>query len=178
MAELTTLARPYAKAAFESGLGDNSLGHWSSVLATAASVSSEQSVTRLLTDPSLSTDSVVDSFVELLGDDLDTKARNFIRLLAENKRLVLLPAISALFHALKANQERSITVEITTAFEVSSENLDNLAQGLKGRLAQDVSLSTTVDNSLIGGAVVRAGDTVIDNSVRGKLVKLVESMNS
>ncbi len=83
-----------------------------------------------------------------------------------------------MFHALKANQEKSITVEITTAFEISSETLDNLAQSLKGRLAQDINLSTTVDNSLIGGAVVRAGDTVIDNSVRGKLVKLVESMNS
>ena len=178
MAELITLARPYAKAAFESGLGDNSLERWSSVLTTAAAVSSERSVMRLLTDPSSSTDSVVSSFVELLGDEIDTKDRNFIRLLAENKRLVLLPAISEMFHSLKANQERSITVEITTAFEISSETLDNLAQGLKGRLAQDINLSTTVDNSLIGGAVVRAGDTVIDNSVRGKLVKLVESMNS
>ena len=178
MAELITLARPYAKAAFESGLGDNSLDHWSSVLTTAAAVSSEQSVIRLITDPSLSTDSVVNSFIELLGDEIDTNDRNLFRLLAENKRLVLLPAISELFHALKANQERSITVEITTAFEVSSEALDNLAQSLKGRLAQDINLSATVDSRLIGGAVVRAGDTVIDNSVRGKLVKLVESMNS
>jgi len=121
---------------------------------------------------------MADAFVGLLGDELSDKGQNFIRLLAENKRLILLPAISSLFHILKANQEKSIDVEITTAFEVSSETLNNLVQGLKARLAREINLSTSVDNSLIGGAVVRAGDTVIDSSVRGKLVKLVESMNS
>ena len=91
---------------------------------------------------------------------------------------MLLPTISTLFNSLKANQEKSIEVDITTAFEVSSETLNTLVQGLKERLARDVNLSTSVDSDLIGGAVVRAGDTVIDNSVRGKLVKLAESMNS
>ena len=178
MAELTTLARPYAKAAFQSALDDSALDSWSSMLTTAAAVSSEQSVIGLLTDPALSTDSMADAFIELLGDELITKGQNLIRLLAENKRLILLPAISSLFHILKANQEKSIDVEITTAFEVSSETLNNLVQGLKDRLAREINLGTSVDSSLIGGAVVRAGDTVIDSSVRGKLVKLVESMNS
>ena len=178
MAELTTLARPYAKAAFQSALDDSALDSWSAMLTTAAAVSSEQSVIGLLTDPALSTDSMADAFVGLLGDELSDKGQNFIQLLAENKRLILLPAISSLFHILKANQEKSIDVEITTAFEVSSETLNNLVQGLKARLAREINLSTSVDNSLIGGAVVRAGDTVIDSSVRGKLVKLVESMNS
>ena len=104
MAELTTLARPYAKAAFQSALDDSALDSWSAMLTTAAAVSSEQSVIGLLTDPALSTDSMADAFVGLLCDELSDKGQNFIRLLAENKRLILLPAISSLFHILKANK--------------------------------------------------------------------------
>ena len=79
---------------------------------------------------------------------------------------------------LKANQEKSVDVEITTAFEVSSEISDKLAAALKNRLQREIRLATSVDKSLIGGAVIRAGDTVIDSSVRGKLKKLAEAMNS
>ena len=178
MAEFITLARPYAKAAFQSALDEKALDSWSSMLDMAAAVSSEQPVKGFLTSPSLPADTIANAFVDLLGDELNTKGQNFIRLLAENKRMNLLPAISNLFHILKSNQEKSINVEITTAFEVSPETLDNLVRSLKERLAREVKFSTTVDNNLIGGAVVRAGDTVIDNSVRGKLVKLFESMNS
>jgi F-type H+-transporting ATPase subunit delta len=99
-------------------------------------------------------------------------------LLAENKRLSLLPEISTLFEILKANQEKSIDVEITTAFEISLDVSNKLAQALKIRLQREIKLATRVNQNLIGGAVIRAGDTVIDNSIRGKLSKLAESMNS
>ena len=178
MAELSTLARPYAKAAFQSGLDAGALDAWSGMLKTAAAVAGDSAVAGLLSDPSLTSEQMAAAFTDLLGDELNDQGKNFIRLLAENKRLVLLPTISTLFHSLKANQEKSIDVDITTAFEVSSETLNTLVQGLKERLARDINLSTSVDSDLIGGAVVRAGDTVIDNSVRGKLVKLAESMNS
>jgi F-type H+-transporting ATPase subunit delta len=99
-------------------------------------------------------------------------------LLSENKRLALLPEVSELFENLKANQEKSVDVEITTAFKISSEVSGKLAKALKKRLERDINLATSIDQSLLGGAVIRAGDTVIDSSVRGKLNKLAESMNS
>ena len=178
MAELSTIARPYAKAAFAVAVQDSALDSWSSMLGLASAVASQDSVSGLLTDPSLSTERVAQSFIDVCGDSLDAKGQNFIRLLAENKRLVLLPEIAALFEILKANQEKSVDVEITTAFEVSSEISEKLANALKTRLKRDIRLATSVDKTLIGGAVIRAGDTVIDSSVRGKLKKLAEAMNS
>ena len=178
MAELSTIARPYAKAAFAVAVQDSALDSWSSMLGLASAVASQDSVSGLLTDPSLSTERVAQSFIEVCGESLDAKGQNFIRLLAENKRLVLLSEIAAQFEILKANQEKSVDVEITTAFEVSSEISEKLANALKARLKRDIRLATSVDKSLIGGAVIRAGDTVIDSSVRGKLKKLAEAMNS
>ena len=178
MAELSTIARPYAKAAFAVAVQDSALDSWSSMLGLASAVASQDSVSGLLTDPSLSTERVAQSFIDVCGDSLDAKGQNFIRLLAENKRLVLLSEIAAQFEILKANQEKSVDVEITTAFEVSSEISEKLANALKARLKRDIRLATSVDKSLIGGAVIRAGDTVIDSSVRGKLKKLAEAMNS
>lgn len=178
MAELSTLARPYAKAAFQVALQDGALDPWSKMLSVSASVTANESVNTLLTDPSLSSAELASSFIGLCSDELDDKGKNFVHLLAENKRLLLLPAISEQFDVLKANQEKTLDVEVTTAYELSSETLDTLAQSLKQRLQCAVNLNTNVDQSLLGGAVIRTDDTVIDSSVRGKLVKLAESMNS
>ncbi|MCB1669512.1 MAG: F0F1 ATP synthase subunit delta [Gammaproteobacteria bacterium] len=178
MAELTTLARPYAKAAFEVALADNDLKSWSSLLGNAAAVAQNGEVKSILAAPSLSSGQVAQAFIDICGDGLNDKGRNLIRLLAENKRLMLLPEISELYEMLKANQEKSLDVEVTTAFEISSEVSSALVEALKRRLQRDIRLATRVDQSLIGGALIRAGDTVIDNSVRGKLAKLAESMNS
>jgi len=178
MAELTTLARPYAKAAFESALQDSALDNWSSMLRVSAAITAEEAVRTLLINPALSSEQVAQSFIDVCNEELDAKGQNFVRLLAENKRLELLPEISTLFENLKANQERSVDVEITTAFEISSDISDKLAQALKNRLQREINLATSVDEALIGGAIIRAGDTVIDSSVRGKLTKLAESLTS
>lgn len=178
MAELTTLARPYAKAAFEVALAGNALEKWSKMLTVSASVTRDEKVGSLLKSPALTSDQVANAFLQVCGDDLDAKGRNFISLLAENKRLVLLPQISQLFEVLKANQEKSVDVEITTAFEISSDISTKLAQALKTRLQREIKMVTRVNQDLIGGVVIRAGDTVIDSSVRGKLSKLAESMKS
>ncbi len=178
MAELITLARPYAKAAFEIALQDSELDKWSSMIALTAAVAGHSKVSVVLGSPSLSSEQIAKAFIEVCGEELDAKGKNFISLLAENKRLVLLPEISSLFEILKANQEMSVDVEITTAFEISSDVSNKLAQALKDRLKREIILTTNVDQSLIGGAVIRAGDNVIDSSVRGKLSKLAESMNS
>jgi F-type H+-transporting ATPase subunit delta len=178
MAEIITLARPYAKAAFEVALADSDLESWSKMLAVLASVADEGPVATMLSSPALAAEQLAQCLIDVCGDELDSKGQNFIRLLAENKRLDLLSGISTLFEALKANQEKSVDVEITTAFEISSDVSDKLAQALKTRLQREIKLATRVNQSLIGGAVIRAGDTVIDNSVRGKLSKLAELMNS
>lgn len=178
MAELTTLARPYAKAAFEVALAANALEKWSKMLTVSAAVARDETVSSLLKSPALTSEQVTDSFLQVCGEELDAKSKNFIRLLAENKRLVLLPQISQLFEVLKANQEKSVDVEITTAFEISSDISSKLAQALKTRLQREIKMVTHVNHDLIGGVVIRAGDTVIDSSVRGKLSKLAESMKS
>ena len=178
MAETTTLARPYARAAFEFASQDNALQSWSNLLALFAAVAKQPAVSSVLRDPSLSSSQIAESFESICGDAIDRKGKNFIQLLAENKRLVLLSEIAELFEVLKADRERSVEVEVTSAFEISSEVAGKLAASLKKRLDREINLSTSVDESLVGGAVIRAGDMVIDSSVRGKLTKLVESINS
>jgi len=178
MAELSTLARPYAKAAFQVAVQDGSLDNWSKMLTLSAAVSVDATVGVLLADPSRSAEELASAFLGVCGEEIDVKGSNFIHLLAENKRIKLLPEISEQFDEFKATQEKTLDVEVTTAFELSSETLAKLADSLKTKLERDVKLNTNVDQSLLGGAVIRAGDTVIDSSVRGKLVKLAESMNS
>jgi F-type H+-transporting ATPase subunit delta len=178
MAESTTLARPYAKAAFQVARQDSALKEWSTMLGLSAAVAGHASVSIVLSDPSLSSEQIANALIEVCGDELNSKGQNFIRLLAENKRLVLLPDVAALYEILKANQEKSADVEITTAFEISSDIAEKLANALQSRLEREINLATKVDESLLGGAVIRAGDTVIDSSVRGKLTKLAESINS
>ena len=178
MAELTTLARPYARAAFELAVRDRTLDHWSGMLAVVAAVTHQDAVRRLLVNPSLSPQQVASALIEVCGDALDSQAGRLLHLLAENRRLQLLPAMSVLFEQLRAAQEQSVDVELTTAYEVSTEITDQLAQALKNRLRREINLATTVDERLIGGAVVRAGDMVIDSSVRGKLNKLAASLGA
>ena len=178
MADLTTLARPYAKAAFQVALGDADLQRWSQMLALAAAVCETEQVKAILTAPRFSAEQLAGTVVDICGDELDAKGKNFITLLAENKRLGLLPEISSLYEDLKAQQEKSVDVEITTAFAINAATADSLSGALSKRLQREIRLSTSVDPSLIGGAVIRAGDMVIDNSVRGKLKKLAEAMNA
>jgi len=178
MAELSTLARPYAKAAFEYATGKGELDKWSVMLGLAASVSGQAPVIKLLDSPSLTTEQQAQSFVEICGDALTDQGQGFIKVLSENKRLTLLPEIAALFDAFKAELQLSVDVKVTSAFELDSATTDKLAKALTSTLDREVSMTTAVDNSLIGGVVVRAGDTVIDDSVRGKLQKLAEAMNS
>lgn len=178
MAELTTLARPYAKAAFEHAKEKNTLAQWASQLSVAAAVSQYETVGKVLSSPVHTAAEKGDVFVNLCGDSLDTQGQNFIRNLAANKRLGLLPAINVLFEQYKANLEKSVDVDVTSAFELSKDTLDKLAAALQSNLGRDVTLQSSIDDSLLGGVVIRAGDTVIDDSVKGRLAKLAEAMNA
>ncbi|WP_346838253.1 F0F1 ATP synthase subunit delta [Microbulbifer sp. SAOS-129_SWC] len=178
MAELSTLARPYAKAAFSYAQQASDLGGWSAALATAAAVSQSEKVRELLENPQLTSDQRADSFLSVCADDLSDAGKNFIRLLAENNRLQLLPEISVLFEELKAQAEATLEVEVVSARALSDAQAQQLTEALGKKFAREVHLHSSVDESLLGGAVIHAGDTVIDGSVRGRLAKLAEAMNS
>lgn len=178
MAELSTLARPYAKAAFEYAREAQDLAGWEKQLVTAAAVAVSDVIRKVLSSPSLTSEQQATIFLDVCGDELTTSGQNFIKVLAENKRLALLPEIADLFLQFKANQEKSVEVELSTAFEISAELQDRLAKALNGKLNREVNVHSVVDKSLLGGVVIRAGDVVIDGSVRGRLAKLAEAMNS
>ena len=178
MAELRTLARPYARAAFEFARDKDALESWSQALTNAAGVSRHERVAALLSSPEYTASHLADTLISLCGEVFEDDQKNFIRVLADNKRLGLLPEISQLFEKLKAEQEKSLDVTVISAYALDGGILQTLTDVLSRKLARDVKVETEVDHSLIGGVLVRAGDTVIDGSVRGRLNKLAEAMNS
>ncbi|MEQ7920909.1 F0F1 ATP synthase subunit delta [Xanthomonas sp. WHRI 1810A] len=178
MAELTTLARPYAKAAFEHAQTHQQLANWSAMLGLAAAVSQDDTMQRMLKAPRLTSADKAATFIEVCGDKFDAKAQNFIQVVAENDRLPLLPEISELFDLYKAEQEKSVDVDVTSAFALNQEQQDKLAKVLSARLGREVRLHAAEDATLIGGVIIRAGDLVIDGSVRGKLAQLAEALKS
>lgn len=178
MAELSTLARPYAKAAFEYAADAGDLQGWSTSLAVAAAVAQQETVVKLLGSPSYTAAQQAEKVTRICGDALTPKPLSFVRVLAENRRLTLLPQIYQQFEVLKANREKTIEVSVTAAQPISSEQQEKLASALSAKLERTVTMQVAVDSSLIGGAVVRAGDTVIDGSIRGRLAKLAEALNS
>ncbi len=177
-AELPTIARPYARAAFSYALDvDGGLAKWSRMLALLAAAVKEPLVEAAIENPMLSADQEAELLERVLGDELDDNAKNFIAVLAEYDRLALLPTVSETFEILKANHEKTIEVDVTSAFEVSDAEATQLSDVLKAKLQRDVNLHTAVDKNLLGGVVIRAEDNVFDNSVRGKLAKLAQVLN-
>jgi F-type H+-transporting ATPase subunit delta len=178
MAELTTLARPYAKAVFAEASEKGALDAWSADLALLAACVADADMAKVLVHPSLTAQQQAQALTDVCGDKLNEAAKNLVAVLAENKRLMLVPEIAALYEELKAQLQNTVDVVVTSAFELSNEQADKLAQALKAKLQCDVRLTSEVDESLIGGAIIRAGDLVIDGSVPGKLSKLAEAMKS
>ena len=172
-AELPTIARPYARAAFSRGLDQTDvLGTWSRMLSLLAAAVSEPIVEEALDTPTLTTEDETSLILQVMGDDLNQDGQNFVSVLAEYGRLALLPTIAELFELLKANHEKTMDVEVTSAFEVSDQEKIELGAALQRMLQRDINIETEVDKLLIGGVVIRAEDTVIDDSVKGRLEKL------
>ncbi len=176
MSELTTLARPYAKAAFEFAQANNQLSDWSDMLSFCASVISDEALAKFLDNPGLTREQAATTMLKIIDDKVDAKGQNFIKLLAANKRLELLPAISELFEENKALYEKSVDVEITSAADLTDEQIVNLTARLSEKLGRQVNINSQTDSSLIGGMLIRAGDTVIDASMRGKLDDLSDAL--
>jgi F-type H+-transporting ATPase subunit delta len=172
MAERATVARPYAKAAFAYAKDQGKLDAWSGWLGTARSTVLSEEFGAYERSPGTTTRQLVELVAGVCGDALDSNARGFLDLLAENDRLGYLPEIAERFEELKAEDQNVADVEVTSAVELTDAQRERLASALRTRLRRDVRLHCTVDPSLIGGAVVRSGDMLIDGSLLQKLERL------
>ena len=178
MAELTTIARPYAKAAFEYALAAQSVSEWASMLDFVAQAVNNEQVSSFISNPALSAEEKGDVVLKVSADKLNDKVENFIKLLARNNRLDAIPAIKQRFETLKAEYEKATDVEVTSSSELSDDQLQRLAEKLEAKLGRKINIETHIDTSLIGGLIIRADDMVIDGSVRGKLEKLSETLRT
>jgi F-type H+-transporting ATPase subunit delta len=182
MADYGTVARPYARAIFDTAVAANDLDGWSKALAAAAAVTGERSAHEYLNRPELSVSErgefVGSLAAELAGSSLlgSAEGRNLLALLAENDRLDALGEISAQFDALKAGRENTLKATLVVASEVDPAQADKIAGALSKKLGREVELELEVDESLLGGAIVRAEDMVIDDSLKTRLARMASSL--
>ena len=169
MAQALTLARPYARAAFSLSRDGGNAATWSQALAFASRVAADPQAQALLAHPRLS---AADAVALLAVDGADEVVTRFLSLLADNRRLPLLAEIAGLFEQQRADAERVVKARITSATVLPAAELDSITAALKKRFGREVEVETAVDEGLIGGAVIDAGDVVIDGSLKGKLQRL------
>lgn len=177
MSELTTVARPYAKAAFDFALEKGAIEKWHEMIAFAAAVATDANMSSFLSSAE-TFDKKVDVFVKVCGDNLDDNGQNFVRVMAENNRLSALPAVEKLFGEFRAEYEKEITVDVTSAVKLTKKQQDNLIKSLEARFERKVKLNCSVDAAIVSGLYIKAGDTVIDGTVRGKLDRLAHALQS
>ena len=171
-----TVARPYAKAVFEMAMKDKKLAEWSDILALSADLASDKRVASLMKDPKVTPAQIEDLFMAAGKDVFTKEAENLIKILGDFKRLSLLPEMSKLYEELRSKAEQVVTVELISAFPITDSDQQRFKEVLKRRLNSDITLEVSTDKSILGGAIIRAGDLVIDGSVRGRLAKLSEAM--
>ena len=176
MAEKSTIARPYAEAVFETAQASGELKQWSALLQAAALITADADMQNIIGNTSVNKEQLAQLIVDVADSGKESvmtdQGRNLIRLLSENRRLNVVAEICEQFETLKAEAEKTVEAEIVSAQEVSTAQQTLIADKLKARLGREVTLKCTVDESLMGGAIIKAGDMVIDGSVSGQLNKL------
>jgi F-type H+-transporting ATPase subunit delta len=172
VADTATIARPYARAAFDHARGANALAAWGDMLRKASLALSDERVAALVGNPHVRSADLVTFLLDLVGAANDANARNFVHLLADNRRLGLLPQIAEQYEALRADVENTVDVTVTSAMPLTAEQSAKLSAALATRLKRTVRLHAEIDPKLIGGAIVRAGDFVVDGSLRGRVERL------
>ena len=177
MSELTTVARPYAKAAFDFAVEANAVDTWLEMLVFAAEVSKDDTIKGFLSGGA-SVDQAQDIFLKVCAEQLNSEGQNFIKILAENGRLSVLPQVVTQFGELKAEHEKTVLVDVTSAVELTADKLTSISTALEKRLDRKVKLNCKVDASIMSGLVIKAGDMVIDGSVRNQLNRLATIMQS
>jgi F-type H+-transporting ATPase subunit delta len=177
MAEAITVARPYAQAAFMYASEQQALTDWSDMLSLLVAITDDAAMDELIDSPHLTETQLANLFIKIAGDQINSNGANFIRVLAVNGRLMLLPEIAALFEIQRRDAEGTVQAELVTAFPASESQQSEVIASLRKRLGREIELSCSTDAELLGGAIVRAGDLVIDGSVRGKLERLGVALN-
>ena len=175
MAELATIARPYAEALFrvaKAGNGAANLAAWSDLVSEMAQVAALPDVKALVDNPKVSNQLIADTFLSVLKSPVNNEAKNFINMLVQNGRMSMLPEIGAQFHALKNAQEGAADADITSAFALSDAQVNELVATLEKKFGRKLNPSVAVDQTLIGGVRVVVGDEVLDTSVRAKLQQM------
>jgi len=175
--EKTTIARPYAEAIFARAKETEQEDLWSDMLAFLDAVVRSPEMSGLIANPKLSRDQIQELMLEIGGGRLNEEGANLVRLLVRNDRLAIVPQITDLYEALKRENQGKLQVKIRSAYVLDKAHEKDLAEALKARLGRDIEISSEKDPTLIGGVIIRAGDLVIDGSVRGQLHKLANELN-
>jgi F-type H+-transporting ATPase subunit delta len=176
MAELATIARPYAEAVFEHAKQGSQLAQWSDTLKLAATVARDDRMKTMLSSPRVSHDQKLDLLLSTAGSGMAETGKNFLRLLLRNGRAELLPEISTQYEELKERDEGVVEASVRSAFPLTDDQLNALVAKLESRFKRKVIAHATVSPELIGGAVIRVGDEVLDGSVRGKLEAMATAL--
>ncbi len=172
MIEPTTLARPYARAAFEHARAAGDLAVWQTALSELAAITTEPKVAAAMRDPNQTAAQRAATLSGLAGDAVPLPVANLLAIMADNGRLSLLPEVAMLFDQLKQAVESTVAVHVTSAYPLSDAETQQLADMMQKKLVRSITLTSETDPSLLGGALIRADDLVIDGSVRGRLNKL------
>jgi F-type H+-transporting ATPase subunit delta len=178
MADRSTIARPYARAAFDEARADKRLGPWLDALNIGAAVVQDERVQNLLGDPGVTPAQLAQLVIDIAGANLEQHGKNFVQTLAENRRLGYLPEIAAIFAELKDAEEGIVDVTVTSAAPLDQQQQLTLSEALARKLKRQVRLHCETDKTLIGGAVLRAGDLVIDGSLRTRLDRIATELTA
>lgn len=178
MAEIATIARPYAEAVF--GLADEAgkLAEWSSMLASLAAVAADARMRAAISDPNLPPAKLAGLFIGILAGQLDGEGENFVRVMAENRRLEVLPEIRTQYEILRNERENVVDAEIYTAFELTDAQVADLVAGVERKVGRSVRPRVEIDKELIGGVKIVVGDKVIDASARAQLAALESALKA
>ncbi|ATC96463.1 F0F1 ATP synthase subunit delta [Pseudoalteromonas tunicata] len=177
MSELTTIARPYAKAAFEFAVDKGVIAQWNEMLFFAGEVAKNEYIAQVLTS-NTAAEKQAELIIQVCAEQLNEYGQNLVKVMAENKRLVALPAVAELFAEFKADYDKEIDVTVVSATELAASQQESLVAALEKRFARKVKLNCSVDAAVVGGLIIKAGDTVIDGSIRGKLNRLAVTLQS
>ena len=176
MSQALTFARPYARAAFALAREQSRLPQWSQLLAFTSVAVAQPAVQSVLGDPRVALNDLLDVIVP--PGDIDPSFRQFLQVLGDNRRLPLLPEIAGLFDELRFEAERVVRAKVTSAATLADAELETIKAALRKRFGREVEVETAIDESLIGGALIDAGDVVIDGSIKGKLTRLQTALSN
>ena len=177
MSELTTVARPYAKAAFDFAVEKQTVAQWQEMLLFAGAVAQDASIKQVLKG-AYSASKLAEIFIGVCGEQIDENGQNLIRVLAENKRLSALPDVATLFNQYKAEFDKEIEVDVTSAIKLTKVQQTSISAALEKRLSRKVNLICNVDKTIVAGLIIKAGDTVIDGSIQTKLNRLADALQA